>query len=115
MNLSFTDAKLRQGRNKKISCLYNGSLTSTERRYQRFFFYKRQSLKARIHKTKSICGELNVRLYSHQQMNTHFLTFKRLALRTMAGDALKDEVNDATSIFRGFLMVFCMRVGLHNV
>ena len=48
----------------KISCSCSGSLTPKERRCQRFFFvffYKRQSLKARIHKPKSICVELNVR------------------------------------------------------
>ena len=44
----------------KISCSCSGSLTPKERRYQRFFD-KRQSLKARIHKPKSICVELNVR------------------------------------------------------
>ena len=59
-NPSFTDAKLRQGRNKKISCSCSGSLTSTERRYHRFFD-KRQSLKVCIHTPKSICVELNVR------------------------------------------------------
>ena len=32
-------------------------------------------------------------------MNTNFRRFKTLALRTMAGDALKVDVNDATSIF----------------
>ena len=65
-NPYLTDAKLRQGRSKKLSCSCSGSLTSTERtcRYQRFFD-KRQSLKARIHKPKSICVELNVRQYSH--------------------------------------------------
>ena len=62
------------------------------------FFDKRQSLKARKHKTKSICVELIVRYYSHQQMNTNFRRFKMLALRTIAGDALKDYVNDATSL-----------------
>ena len=80
-----------------ISCSCSGSLTSTERRYQRFFD-KRQSLKARIQKPKRICVELNVRLYSHQQMNTNFKRFKKLALLTMADDALKVDVNDATSI-----------------
>ena len=30
-------------------------------------------------------------------MHTHFRRFKMLALRTMAGDALKEGVNDATS------------------
>ena len=49
MNPSFTDANLRQGRSKKIYCSCSGSLTSTERRYQRFLD-RRQSLKARIHK-----------------------------------------------------------------
>ena len=32
-------------------------------------------------------------------MNTNFRRFKTLALRTMAGDVLKVDVNDATSIF----------------
>ena len=32
-------------------------------------------------------------------MNTNFRRFKTLALRTMAGDALKVDVNDVTSIF----------------
>ena len=32
-------------------------------------------------------------------MNTNFRRFKMIALRTMAGDALKDDVNDAGSIF----------------
>ena len=81
-----------------ISCSCSGSLTSKERRCQRFF-HKRQSLKARIHKPKIICVQLNVRLYSHQQMNTHFRRFKTLALRTMADDTFKVDVNDATSIF----------------
>ena len=43
-----------------VSCSCRGSLTSTERRYQRLFD-KRQSLKVRIQKTKSICVELYVR------------------------------------------------------
>ena len=60
MNPSFTDAKLRQGRSNKISCTCSGLLISTDRRYQRFSD-KRQSLKAPIHKPKSICVELNVR------------------------------------------------------
>ena len=63
-----------------------GRFTSTERRYQRCFFYKRQY--ARKYKTKSICVELIVRYYSHQQMNTKFIKLKMLRLRTMAGDAL---------------------------
>ena len=37
-----------------------------------------------------------------------------LALRTMAGDVLKDDVNDATSYFRGFYMTFNMIVGLYD-
>ena len=35
-------------------------------------------------------------------MNTNFGIFKMLALRTMAGDGLKDDVNNATSkLLRG--------------
>ena len=60
MNPSFTDAKITKGRSKTISCSCRGSLKSTERRYQRFF-YRRQILKARTQKPKSICVELNVR------------------------------------------------------
>ena len=86
---------------KTISCSCSRSLTSTERGHQHFFD-KRQSLKARIHKLKSICGELNVRLYSHRQMNTNFGRFKTLALRIMSGKAIKVDVNDVTSFFRGF-------------
>ena len=33
-------------------------------------------------------------------MNTNFGRFKMLALRTMAGDELKDDVNNATSSFK---------------
>ena len=36
-------------------------------------------------------------------MNTNFRSFKMLALGTMAGDALKVDVNDAPSIFLGDL------------
>ena len=43
-------------------------------------------------------------------MNTNFRTFKTLALRTMAGDALKVDVNDASSRFERFCMTFCMFV-----
>ena len=32
-------------------------------------------------------------------MNTNFRSFRTLALRIMAGDALKVDVNDVTSIF----------------
>ena len=37
-----------------------------------------------------------------------------LALRTMAGDAVKDDANDATSIFKRILMTFCMCVSLYD-
>ena len=67
-----------------------------ELRYQRFFFDKHQSLKAHIHKTKSIGVELKM---LDSSTCTSKRRFKKLPLRTMAGDALKDEVNDATSIF----------------
>ena len=39
----------------------DGRLHRLERRYRHFFFYKRQSLKARIHVTKCIFVDLNVR------------------------------------------------------
>ena len=55
MNPSFAGTKLRQGHKKKISCLYSWLFTSTECRYQR------QSLKTCIHKTKSVCVELDIR------------------------------------------------------
>ena len=35
-------------------------------------------------------------------MNTNFRRFKTLALRIMAGDALKVDVNDATSFLEDF-------------
>ena len=35
-------------------------------------------------------------------MYTNFGRFKMLALRMMAGDALKDDVNDATSFLQDF-------------
>ena len=45
-------------------------------------------------------------------MNTNFGSFKVLALRTMAGDELKDDVNNATSSFKRssmtFFMCFCL-------
>ena len=62
--------------------------------------FNRQSLKARIRETKSICVELNVRKYSHQQMDTNFGRYKTLALRKMAGDELNDDVNNATSFLK---------------
>ena len=47
-------------------------------------------------------------------MYTNFGRFKMLALRTMAGDEHKDDVNNATSSFRWRSMTFCMRVGLYD-
>ena len=47
-------------------------------------------------------------------MNTNFRRFLMLALRTMAGDALKVDVNDAMSFFQISLMMFCMCVGLSD-
>ena len=47
-------------------------------------------------------------------MNTNFRIFKMLALQTMACDALKDDVNDATLIFLRILMMFRMCVGLYD-
>ena len=41
-------------------------------------------------------------------MNTNFRRFKMLALRTMVGDELKDEVNNATSSFKRSSMTFCI-------
>ena len=47
-------------------------------------------------------------------MNTNFRRFKMLALRTMAGDALKVDVKDVTLIFQRIFMTFCMYVGLYD-
>ena len=47
-------------------------------------------------------------------MSTNFRRFKMLALRTMAGEALKDEVNDATSFVKRNLMTICVCVGLYD-
>ena len=77
------------------------------------FFDKRQYLKARIHETDGIFVDLIVRLHSNQQMNT-FRRFKMLALRTMAGDELKDGVNNATSSLKRSSMTFCMCVCLYD-
>ena len=63
-------------------------------------FDKHQTLKARIRETNGICVELNVRKYSYQQMDTHFGRFKMLALRRMAWDELKFDVNNATSFLK---------------
>ena len=46
-------------------------------------------------------------------MNTTFRRFKTLALRTMAGEALKVGVKDATSFFLRICMTFCMCVNLY--
>ena len=47
-------------------------------------------------------------------MNTNFRRFKTLALRIMAGDALKVDVNDATSILKMICMTFCMCESLYD-
>ena len=47
-------------------------------------------------------------------MNTNFGSFKMLALRIMAGDELKDDVNNATSSFKRSSMTFCMFVCLYD-
>ena len=73
----------------------DGRLHRLERRY-RHFFDKRQALKARKQETKGIFVDLNVRYHSHQQMDTNFGRFKMLALRNMAGDEVKDDVNNVT-------------------
>ena len=79
----------------------------TERRYQRYF-YKRRSLKACIHKLR--VPVLNLML---EQMNTNFRRFKLIVWRTMAGDALKDNVNDATPFLDDFndVLHVCRFVG----
>ena len=47
-------------------------------------------------------------------MNTHVRIFKMLALRTMAGNELKDDINNATSLFKRSSMTFCTCVGLYD-
>ena len=47
-------------------------------------------------------------------MDTNFGRFNMLALQTMAGDELKDDVNNATSSFKRSSMTFCMCVGLYD-
>ena len=47
-------------------------------------------------------------------MDTNFGRFKMLALRTMAGDEVKDDVNNAMSSFKGSSMTFCMCVCLYD-
>ena len=47
-------------------------------------------------------------------MNTNFGRFKMLLLWNMAGDELKDDVNNATSSSMRSPMTFCMCVGLYD-
>ena len=47
-------------------------------------------------------------------MDTNFGIFKMLALRTMAGDEVKDDVNNVTSSFKKSSMTFCMCVYLYD-
>ena len=47
-------------------------------------------------------------------MDTNFGRFKMLALRTMAGDEVKDDVNNATSSFKRSSMTFYMSVCLYD-
>ena len=47
-------------------------------------------------------------------MDTNFGSFKMLALRTMAGDEVKVDVNNATSSFKGSSTTFCMCVCLYD-
>ena len=47
-------------------------------------------------------------------MNTNFRRFEMLALRTIAGDELKDDVNNAMSSFKRSSMTFCMCVCLYD-
>ena len=47
-------------------------------------------------------------------MHTNFGRFKMLGFRTMAGDELIDDVNNATSSFNRSSMTFCMCLGLYD-
>ena len=47
-------------------------------------------------------------------MDTNIGRFIMLALQTMAGDGLKDDVKNATSFFKRSSMMFCMCVGLDD-
>ena len=47
-------------------------------------------------------------------MDTDFGRFKMLALHTMAGDELKDDVSSTTPFLKISLMMFCMCVGLND-
>ena len=48
-------------------------------------------------------------------MDTNFGRFKMLALRTMAGDEVKYDVNNAASSFKRSSMTFCMCVCLYDL
>ena len=45
-------------------------------------------------------------------MNTNYGRFKMITLRIMAGDELKDDVNNTTSTLKRSSMTFCMCVCL---
>ena len=47
-------------------------------------------------------------------MDTHFGRFRMLALRTMAGDEVKDDVINATSSLKRSSMTSCMCVCLYD-
>ena len=47
-------------------------------------------------------------------MNTNFRRFKTLALQTMSDNALKVDVNDATSIVLEDFMIICRCVSLYD-
>ena len=47
-------------------------------------------------------------------MDKFFGRFKMLALRTLAGEELKDDINIATSSLKRSSTTFCMCVGLYN-
>ena len=47
-------------------------------------------------------------------MDTNFGRFKMLALRTLAGEEVKDDVNNATSSFKRSSMTFGMCVCLYD-
>ena len=78
------------------------------------FLDKRQPLKARIHETRGIFVDFNVRVYSHQQMDKNSGRFKMQALQILAGDELKADVNNSTSSFRRSSMTFSMCVGSYD-
>ena len=49
-----------------------------------------------------------------QQMETNFGRFKMLALQTLAGEELKNDVNNAMLFFKSSSMTFCICVGLYD-